>query len=250
MAMSLMPSYDNAVRTVSNPPASRAFQSTHLDLAMPMFQSHPTTSVPYQPGAFAFDSIAVNPYNMQQGFNMQYPTTMAQAVTYSTAADLQTMMPTAKDGRSSFSMIESTPPVKTEAASPIQPSQLYYDATYTDDSKQTSSESDSNVNFSTDVDTLMKAIQAKSQQAKRQQQPSKVLPQQKPHPEYTAPVAHQPVKISSDSEKTRSSQKAKKRYQCSMPDCHKSFYQKTHLEIHTRAHTGVKPFVSLPTSSR
>merc|ERR1711881_162310 len=37
--------------------------------------------------------------------------------------------------------------------------------------------------------------------------------------------------------------KARKRYQCSMPDCNKSFYQKTHLEIHTRAHTGVKPFV-------
>ena len=28
-----------------------------------------------------------------------------------------------------------------------------------------------------------------------------------------------------------------------MPDCRKSFYQKTHLDIHTRAHTGVKPFV-------
>lgn len=28
-----------------------------------------------------------------------------------------------------------------------------------------------------------------------------------------------------------------------MADCKKSFYQKTHLEIHTRAHTGIKPFV-------
>jgi hypothetical protein len=27
-----------------------------------------------------------------------------------------------------------------------------------------------------------------------------------------------------------------------MPDCNKSFYQKTHLEIHIRAHTGAKPF--------
>ncbi|KAL9078087.1 MAG: hypothetical protein Q9157_002998 [Trypethelium eluteriae] len=36
--------------------------------------------------------------------------------------------------------------------------------------------------------------------------------------------------------------KGKKRYQCTMPDCDKSFYQKTHLEIHIRAHTGVKPF--------
>jgi uncharacterized Zn-finger protein len=29
-----------------------------------------------------------------------------------------------------------------------------------------------------------------------------------------------------------------------MPGCSKSFYQKTHLEIHVRAHTGAKPFVS------
>ena len=38
--------------------------------------------------------------------------------------------------------------------------------------------------------------------------------------------------------------KPRKRYQCNMPGCNKSFYQKTHLEIHVRAHTGAKPFVS------
>lgn len=30
-----------------------------------------------------------------------------------------------------------------------------------------------------------------------------------------------------------------------MLGCNKSFYQKTHLDIHVRAHTGDKPFVSL-----
>lgn len=40
--------------------------------------------------------------------------------------------------------------------------------------------------------------------------------------------------------------KPRKRYPCPMPDCGKGFYQKTHLEIHVRAHTGAKPFVSLP----
>jgi len=39
--------------------------------------------------------------------------------------------------------------------------------------------------------------------------------------------------------------KSKKRYQCEIEGCNKSFFQKTHLEIHTRAHTGHKPFVSL-----
>ncbi|EMC97356.1 hypothetical protein BAUCODRAFT_68708 [Baudoinia panamericana UAMH 10762] len=40
-----------------------------------------------------------------------------------------------------------------------------------------------------------------------------------------------------------SSPKSKKRYQCNVDGCGKAFYQKTHLEIHTRAHTGIKPFV-------
>jgi len=43
-------------------------------------------------------------------------------------------------------------------------------------------------------------------------------------------------------EEAKASQKPRKRYLCSMPDCTKSFYQKTHLEIHIRAHTGAKPF--------
>jgi len=35
----------------------------------------------------------------------------------------------------------------------------------------------------------------------------------------------------------------RKRYLCTISGCGKAFYQKTHLEIHTRAHTGVKPFL-------
>lgn len=44
------------------------------------------------------------------------------------------------------------------------------------------------------------------------------------------------------------SEKGKKRYECDMPGCNKSFYQKTHLDIHRRAHTGFKPFVGPPHS--
>jgi hypothetical protein len=43
-------------------------------------------------------------------------------------------------------------------------------------------------------------------------------------------------------EKKTGSQKAKKRYECDVPGCNKSFFQKTHLDIHSRAHTGDKPF--------
>jgi hypothetical protein len=35
----------------------------------------------------------------------------------------------------------------------------------------------------------------------------------------------------------------KKRYECHIGECRKAFFQKTHLEIHIRAHTGAKPYV-------
>jgi hypothetical protein len=40
------------------------------------------------------------------------------------------------------------------------------------------------------------------------------------------------------------SQKQKRKHQCTLPGCGKLFTQKTHLDIHMRAHTGAKPFVS------
>ncbi|ORY17696.1 hypothetical protein BCR34DRAFT_583545 [Clohesyomyces aquaticus] len=212
----MVPSYDNSSRTVTNPPTSRAFQATttHMDISMPLFSSHSlTSSVPYQPGAFAFEPLSVNPYNMQQAFNVSYPPALSHAVTYPGVSDMQPL-PTVREVRSGFPM-ERTPPVKSESHSPIQPSQLYNDSAFNENASEPA-ESGSNVNFATDVDTLMRAIQAK----------------QKPSP------PSRPAK-----EDDGKNGKSKKRYQCSMPNCHKSFYQKTHLEIHTRAHTGIKPFL-------
>lgn len=37
--------------------------------------------------------------------------------------------------------------------------------------------------------------------------------------------------------------KHKRKHQCTLPGCGKLFTQKTHLDIHMRAHTGLKPFV-------
>jgi hypothetical protein len=77
-------------------------------------------------------------------------------------------------------------------------------------------------NFGTEVDTLMKAIQAKAQSAP---------PQKTPSGDQSRPV-----------DDAGSAKGGKKRYQCTIENCTKSFYQKTHLDIHERAHTGVKPY--------
>ena len=118
----------------------------------------------------------------------------------------------------------SEPEIKREDISPIQPSRVFFDTTAyasspesqtaTDDSEETKP-----VVFATDIDTLMLAIQMKSGNSEQQTQTQK--------PKAVVPSPNKP----------------KKRYLCDVTGCGKAFYQKTHLEIHTRAHTGIKPFL-------
>lgn len=106
------------------------------------------------------------------------------------------------------------------------------------------------VNFGTEVDTLMKAIQAKST---NQPQPSAT--QQTLSVVGTPPTQNQLAEVcrtgnsnyskltlSCMQTESNNTKTGKKRYQCTIEGCTKSFYQKTHLDIHERAHTGVKPY--------
>lgn len=63
--------------------------------------------------------------------------------------------------------------------------------------------------FSTDIDTLMRTIQDKSG------------------------VTSQPAEEVQGEPEVGSSKRPRKRYVCEVPGCGKSFYQKTHLDIHT-----------------
>ncbi|KAF1967035.1 zinc finger protein-like protein OZF [Bimuria novae-zelandiae CBS 107.79] len=213
-------SYDASHRSVTNPPVSRPFQSTssHMDIhGLPMFSAPAmTTSVPYQSGAFAFDSLATNPYNIEQTYPVNYPTAMTQSVSYPGAADIQSL-PMVRSVRNGFTSIR-TSVVKSESNSPIQSHQGFADVPFGEGHKRSTSEPSegSGSAFATHVDTLMKAIQAKE----------------------AAATGKEPTK----GDETKPGRRAPKRYVCSIPDCGKAFYQKTHLDIHRRAHTGDKPF--------
>ncbi|KAL1608807.1 DNA-binding transcription factor [Nothophoma quercina] len=127
-------------------------------------------------------------------------------------------MPTVQETHGAFAVDRHVS--KSATASPLQSSPSYHGSSFGAELERSRSEpaEGNGVNFATDVDTLMKAIQAKQPDSPQPRQPSK-------------------------EEDIRPSQKPRKRYQCNMPGCDKSFYQKTHLEIHVRAHTGAKPFV-------
>ncbi|KAL5119111.1 DNA-binding transcription factor [Pleosporales sp. CAS-2024a] len=220
----MMPSY-HTQRDGDNASSLRTFQptTTQMDMSLPLFSSNAvaTTSLPYQHGAFAYDS-SVNPYNMQHSdisssYPTNYPCSLTPAISFAEKSGQQTV-PVVPDTRHAFAL-EGPHMVKAESASPARASPAFNNATYAPNFKRSSSEpaESNNITFATDVDTLMKAIQAKQ-----------TTPPQKPE----VPLCEQP----------RPSPKPRKRYQCHMPDCHKSFYQKTHLEIHIRAHTGAKPF--------
>jgi hypothetical protein len=115
------------------------------------------------------------------------------------------------------------------------------------------------VNFGTEVDTLMKAIQAKSKtttpqttSSAEQSRPVVGVSRTPPYAQaasqggaYASGEASQVKLTQKDLQEEASSPKSgKKRYQCTIENCTKSFYQKTHLDIHERSHTGVKPYVS------
>lgn len=106
----------------------------------------------------------------------------------------------------------------------------------------------------------MKAIQAKAQTTQSQNpssmDQSRSVVGVSRTPQYTQFAAqagvqvHVPengLKLPSEEPQdgTGHSKNDKKRYVCTMEECSKSFYQKTHLDIHERSHTGAKPYVRI-----
>ncbi|CCX11328.1 Similar to Asparagine-rich zinc finger protein AZF1; acc. no. P41696 [Pyronema omphalodes CBS 100304] len=121
------------------------------------------------------------------------------------------------------------------------------------------------VDFKTDVDNLMKAIQAKVPRAptikgekshspspytspKPFQTPQQVFArfQQEVSPPLGLGEGERMLAASGPppdtKEPEKKSPKQRKRYECTVPGCAKAFFQRTHLDIHSRAHTGDKPF--------
>jgi hypothetical protein len=155
----VMPSFGALSRTTSGPQSTNTYQTTRMDASMPMFPSAPTgTTVPYQSGIYAFDNMAVNPYNIQQTYGVSY---QPQTTTY-TAPGITAGLPHVREARNTLSVTHNASPiVKPENESPVQQTQVF-STLETGEQQHATGDSENNINFSTDVDVLMKAIQAKS----------------------------------------------------------------------------------------
>lgn len=235
----MMPSYDSPTKPATTSTNPRAFQPGHLDLTMPLFPSPGVGSAPFNPSVYGFDAMAVNPYNTQQPFNMTYPSAMGHSATYSGTTEISSSLVNPNEARDTFAVLNRSPTIKAEAHSPVHPSQIFAEPSFIEDCKGMSA-GETEPAFSTDVDTLMKAIQAKSKPTRSPEQVAKVLLSWARSLDTRSLTRTQPEAVMLEPPR---SNKPRKRHQCGIPNCSKSFYQKTHLDIHTRAHTGVKPFV-------
>jgi uncharacterized Zn-finger protein len=229
--MNMSPVGMQAMIPTSQPATSRPYQSNQMELSMPMFaNTSMAPSMSFQSGAYGFDLTTLNQFPVQQPMNFSFQPQLQHAATFPQTSSDMTPSVTVAEART-ISAVHRSPSVKTEP-SPVDHihGQLFPGTTPVDDSAPASStestETPGGINFSTEIDNLMRAIQSKTKST------NSPAPQQAPAP---APV---PVPVPEVKQ-----MKTRKRYQCSMPNCNKSFYQKTHLEIHTRAHTGVKPFL-------
>jgi hypothetical protein len=153
----VMPPY-YAPPNFANAPVSREYQpaSNHMDVNVSLYSTNTLTrSVPYQAGAFvcaAPTTVPVSLHDMQQT-----PYCLPQMpclVSYTQSPDMQP----AHAPSNMFS-----PNIKSEDTPSPQSDQMYAIPLYVTESKLFTSEptEGSGSNFATDVDTLMRAIQAK-----------------------------------------------------------------------------------------
>ena len=101
-----------------------------------------------------------------------------------------------------------------------------------------------NPTFRTGVDTLVRTIQTKELHAEHDHESLgiKINTSQDTN---SSSALESPCETNSCEGLPTYGSRIGKKYQCHAPSCTKLFFQKTHLEIHMRAHTGYKPFVRI-----
>ncbi|KAI9826808.1 MAG: hypothetical protein M1832_005746 [Thelocarpon impressellum] len=246
MDISGLVSYDYRPRTVAGSASARAAvdmsMSSYSQADVGSMMSFPTAAYPYaQVPQSGYQHVLPN-YSAaysQPGPQHHLAALSTQGAVYPTQA-----LPMA-DGRQPYPQSQRSPLVKLEDQAAYRGQAAYYaDSPTSPGARSTGPEpAGADPNFATDVDTLMKTIQSKAELAAREAAlRSPMSPAQAALGGFEAQRGQAPADgraVAARDEQGR----GRKRYECDQPGCGKGFCQKTHLEIHMRAHTGVKPFL-------
>ena len=148
-------------------------------------------------------------------------------------------IPQFSDNRNALVMSRERPSMKMESDSPRQMAEMLQARP----PATTALRSIHDSSFITDVDTLVRTIQTKAKPNSRSPQESaSQYPTQRTLTGCNG-LDESTVGMTWEDPNSVVS-KSRIKYQCDIASCAKTFFQKTHLDIHMRAHTGYKPFVS------
>ena len=153
-----------------------SFNEYHASMGNAVFAPNPAMSMGANP--LTLDTSFSSAYNMSMAYqnsmpvsdmsNMHHPSMWHANVDYMPVV----AAPATHMRNNSLSTMSSSPIVKSEERSPVQPTHMFYeplaDASQLGSSSPVDSDSSPVASFSTDVDTLMKAIQAKTKPAEQQ----------------------------------------------------------------------------------
>lgn len=193
-------------------------------------------------------AYSMNYIDTNLGYNAEVATALRPNPFYSNAPQLPFFVPPSftltqeipevREARNAVANTDGSPTIKAEDGSPGKDASAF--STLSAHNSRTPIAGQA-VDFGTDVDTLMRAIQTKSaKRPQRTQNPLACYSNGRRSRISEALIKRNPKGLEAD----RSVQTSRKKYQCTASSCAKMFFQKTHLEIHLRAHTGCKPFVS------
>ncbi|EEP78307.1 predicted protein [Uncinocarpus reesii 1704] len=221
----------------------RRMMAPPQDQGMTYYSNQP---IPYaaslHSSSYGFGHILNTSHASYQGFYGSAPAITSHNNRLPESAPVQSLSTVAPARNGLPRLMEPNPP-KFE---PEQPPRLPNLPAKPEDQPDAKPRLKSEIEFSTEVDTLMKAIQSKPKITQPQLPPLHQFTNGVPgwsHPAYAAPMPGGQGLFAPQQDRNLSTkQKPRRKYECTLPHCRKSFYQKTHLDIHMRAHTGDKPF--------
>jgi hypothetical protein len=167
---------------------------------LPIFSANTMpASVPYQSSPlFTYDS-SMNPYNIQessipQNYAIAYSSALSPKVSYIASSAPQPLH-TIREVHDQYSLYGDHI-VQSESAYPVQSAPIDSGASYATNYKQFSFEpaEATNLHVATDIDMLIKAIQAKQMTSPQKQKVAKVSPNKQAHFGYHSVLTHSRLK--------------------------------------------------------